>query len=152
VSSAPSGAVEPVPGGAPGRAQHPPAPTTPAPATPAPAPVAPAAGGPWPDPDTAFYTVGQVGELLGVPAATLRRFDAVGVLRPARSSGGQRRYSSRQVQHARRLLQLTEEGLTLSAARRVAELEDTVDDLRQQLHDARGAPDGPPGDEAPVSP
>ena len=93
--------------------------------------------GPWPDPDAAFYTVGQVGDLLGVPAATLRRFDAVGAVRPARSAGGQRRYSSRQVQHARRLLQLTDEGLTLAAASRVADLEDTVDDLRSQLHAAQ---------------
>jgi len=92
---------------------------------------------PWPDPDAAFYTVGQVGDLLGVPAATLRRFDAVGAVRPARSAGGQRRYSSRQVQHARRLVQLTDEGLTLAAASRVAALEDTVDDLRQQLSQAQ---------------
>jgi len=68
----------------------------------------------------------------------------VGAVRPARSAGGQRRYSSRQVQHARRLLQLTDEGLTLGAATRVAELEDTVDDLRQQLHAARGTTPGQP--------
>ena len=29
--------------------------------------------GPWTDPDAAFFTVGQAGDLLGVPAATLRR-------------------------------------------------------------------------------
>ena len=99
-----------------------------------------APAGAWPGPDAAFYTVGQVGDLLGVPAATLRRFDAAGAVSPARSPGGQRRYSSRQVQHARRLLQLTDEGLTLAAASRVADLEDTVDDLRRQLSQA-GGPD-----------
>ena len=93
--------------------------------------------GAWPDPDAAFYTVGQVGDLLGLPAATLRRFDALGAVSPARSAGGQRRYSSRQVQHARRLAQLTDEGLTLAAARRVAALEDTVSELRRQLSDAQ---------------
>ena len=103
----------------------------------------------WPDPDAAFYTVGQVGDLLGVPAATLRRFDAAGAVRPARSAGGQRRYSSRQVQHARRLLQLTDEGLTLAAASRVAALEDTVGDLRSQLDAAQAtAGDGAAGDGA----
>ena len=105
---------------------------------PVPAPGPPA---PWPDPDAAFYTVGQVGDLLGVPAATLRRLDTVEAVRPSRSPGGQRRYSSRQVQHARRLLQLTDEGLTLAAASRVADLEDTVDDLRSQLHAAQVDPD-----------
>jgi len=107
----------------------------------APVPPPPPGPSPWPDPDAAFYTVGQVGDLLGVPAATLRRFDAAGAVRPSRSAGGQRRYSSRQVQHARRLLQLTDEGLTLAAASRVADLEDTVDDLRSQLHAAQGEPD-----------
>lgn len=97
----------------------------------------PPSGPPWPDPDAAFSTVGQVGDLLGVPAATLRRFDAAGAVRPARSAGGQRRCSSRQVQHARRLLQLSDEGLTLAAASRVADLEDTVHDLRRRLSDAQ---------------
>ena len=106
------------------------------------APDGSAAGPKWPDADAAFYTVGQVGDLLGVPAATLRRFDAAGAVRPARSAGGQRRYSSRQVQHARRLLSLTDEGLTLAAASRVADLEDTVDDLRRRLSDTQTADGG----------
>jgi MerR family transcriptional regulator, heat shock protein HspR len=125
VSGAPSRAGGPSPDGAPDGVSPP----APAPAD---------SAGRWSDPDAAFYTVGQVGDLLGVPAATLRRFDAVEAVRPARSAGGQRRYSSRQVQHARRLLQLTDEGLTLAAASRVAELEDTVTELRQQLSDAQG--------------
>jgi MerR family transcriptional regulator, heat shock protein HspR len=88
---------------------------------------------PLADPDAAFYTVGQAGELLGIPAATLRRFDAAGAVSPARSAGGQRRYSQRQLEHAGRLLQLMEEGLTLAAASRIAGLEDLVEDLRRQL-------------------
>jgi len=126
VSGAPSRAAGPGPDGAPDDVPGP---------APGPADRTVTAAS-WPDPDAAFYTVGQVGDLLGVPAATLRRFDAVGAVRPARSAGGQRRYSSRQVQHARRLLQLTDEGLTLAAASRVAELEDTVTELRQQLSEA----------------
>ena len=103
--------------------------------------------GPWSDLDAAFYTVGQVGDLLGVPAATLRRFDSAGAVRPARSTGGQRRYSHRQLEQARRLLQLVDEGLPLAAATRVADLEDTVASLRQQLSEAsatRATDDGRP--------
>ncbi len=90
---------------------------------------------PWTDPDAAFFTVGQAGDLLGVPAATLRRFDAAGAVSPQRSSGGQRRYSSRQLTHARRLVDLVAEGLSLQAATRIAALEDEVAVLRQRLHD-----------------
>lgn len=132
MSGAPSWAGPSGPDGAPDDVRTPTAPDP----TPA-----PEGAQPWPDPDAAFYTVGQVGDLLGVPVATLRRFDAVAGVRPARSAGGQRRYSSRQVQHARRLLQLTDEGLTLAAASRVADLEDTVTELRQQLSDAQDEPD-----------
>ena len=89
---------------------------------------------PWTDPDAAFFTVEQAGDLLGVPAATLRRFDAAGAVSPERSAGGQRRYSSRQLGHARRLVDLVAEGLSLQAATRIAALEDEVAELRQQLH------------------
>ena len=95
----------------------------------------PGPGAPWTDPDAAFFTVGQAGDLLGVPAATLRRFDAAGAVSPARSAGGQRRYSSRQLTHARRLVDLVAEGLSLQAATRITELEDEVADLRRQLDD-----------------
>lgn len=97
----------------------------------------PVPSAPWTDPDAAFFTVGQAGDLLGVPAATLRRFDAAGAVSPERSAGGQRRYSSRQLTHARRLVDLVAEGLTLQAATRIAALEDEVVRLRQQL----GLPD-----------
>lgn len=88
---------------------------------------------PWSDPDAAFFTVGQAGDLLGVPAATLRRFDAAGAVSPERSAGGQRRYSSRQLGHARRLVDLVAEGLSLQAATRIAALEDEVEVLRARL-------------------
>ena len=88
---------------------------------------------PWADPDAAFFTVGQAGDLLGVPAATLRRLDAAGAVSPARSAGGQRRYSSNQLSHARRLVDLVAEGLSLQAATRIAALEDEVEHLRRRI-------------------
>ena len=94
------------------------------------------------DPDAAFFTVGQAGDLLGVPAATLRRFDAAGVVSPERSAGGQRRYSSRQLSHARRLVDLVAEGLSLQAATRIAALEDEVEDLRRRLSETQGPATG----------
>ena len=95
--------------------------------------------GPWTDPDAAFFTVGQAGDVLGVPAATLRRFDAAGAVSPARSPGGQRRYSSNQLTHARRLVDLVAEGLSLQAATRIAALEDEVASLRRLLDDGNRA-------------
>jgi len=98
----------------------------------------PAPLAPWTDPDAAFFTVGQAGDLLGVPAATLRRFDAAGAVSPERSAGGQRRYSSRQLGHARRLVDLVADGLSLQAATRIAALEDEVAELRARLGETSG--------------
>lgn len=52
---------------------------------------------PTDDADAALYTVGQVAMMLHVQVAFLRRLDARGVVVPARSAGGQRRYSRREI-------------------------------------------------------
>src|SRR5215813_12758772 len=64
--------------------------------------------------------------MLEVQQAFLRRLDEFGVVRPSRSSGGQRRYSRTEVTIVRYVAQLADEGLTLAAIRRVLELEDQV--------------------------
>ena len=44
-----------------------------------------------------LYTVGQVAEMLDVQPAFLRRLDVEEVVQPARSDGGQRRYSRAEI-------------------------------------------------------
>lgn len=83
--------------------------------------------------DVPFYTIGQVAELLGVPAAQLRRLDELEVVQPGRSGGNQRRYSRDEIDRLREVLELTEEGVTLAGVRKVLELRDRVSDLEQQL-------------------
>jgi MerR family transcriptional regulator/heat shock protein HspR len=68
----------------------------------------------WP-----VYTVGQVAQLLGV--------------QPARSQGGQRRYSRTEIDRIQQVTSLASEGFTLPAIRRVLELQSEVTELRRQL-------------------
>jgi MerR family transcriptional regulator/heat shock protein HspR len=82
----------------------------------------------WP-----LYTVGQVAQILGVQPAFLRRLDTEQVVRPARSPGGQRRYSRTEISRIEQVVSLAGEGFTLPAIRRVLELQAEVDDLRRQL-------------------
>jgi len=49
------------------------------------------------DEHTPLYTVGQVADMLGVQPAFLRRLDLEEVVRPARSDGGQRRYTRAEI-------------------------------------------------------
>jgi DNA-binding transcriptional MerR regulator len=89
------------------------------------------------DQDAALYTVGQVATMLHVPHAYLRRLDECAVVSPARSPGGQRRYSRRQISQVWRITTLTAGGLTLAGARRVAALEDRIGELEAERDAAR---------------
>jgi len=94
---------------------------------------------PLDDPGAALYTMGQVTDLLGVQAAFLRRLDAEEVVRPARSEGGQRRYSRDEISQIERVVVLAGEGLTLAGIRRLLVLEGEVADLTAQLADEKAA-------------
>lgn len=91
-----------------------------------------------------LYTVGQVAEILGVQPAFVRRLDTEAVVRPARSSGGQRRYSRDEINRISVVSALAGEGMTLTGIKRilvleaeVAALQATVRRLRSQLGDTR---------------
>ena len=84
-----------------------------------------------------LYTVGQVADMLDVQPAFLRRIDLEDVVSPARSDGGQRRYSRADIHLVQRVSAMAGEGMTLAGIRRILELEAEVADLQRQLADAR---------------
>lgn len=80
-----------------------------------------------------LYTIGQVSDLLGMPAATLRRLEDERFVAPSRSHGGQRRYSRDEVDRINEIRELTDEGVTLPGVRKVLELRRRIDELEEQL-------------------
>jgi DNA-binding transcriptional MerR regulator len=83
------------------------------------------------------FAVGQVAEMLDVQPAFVRRLDSERVVQPARSAGGQRRYSRADIDQVRRVAAMADEGMTLVGIRRIFELEVELDEVRAQLADAR---------------
>jgi MerR family transcriptional regulator, heat shock protein HspR len=83
-----------------------------------------------------LYSVGQVATMLQVRQAFLRRLDEYEVVQPSRSAGGQRRYSRVEITQVQYVVQLVDEGMTLSAIRRVLELEHRVRELEARHHAA----------------
>ncbi len=83
--------------------------------------------------DAPVLTMGQVSDLLGVQQAFLRRLDAHDVVSPARSAGGQRRYSGDDVDRLRTVVALVDDGLTLPGVARVLALQAEVDALRAEV-------------------
>ncbi len=101
-----------------------------------PAPPAPAGADPLDrldDPDRPTYTIGQAAELLGVQVAFLRSLDSSGVVEPARSAGGHRRWSRAQLRVAARVRVLLDDGHPLGSAEVIIGLQDDVAALQNRL-------------------
>ena len=81
-------------------------------------------------PTDAVYVISVAAELAGVHPQTLRIYERKGLLDPARTGGGSRRYSDADIALLRRIQELTNEGLNLAGVQRVLELEAEVHALR----------------------
>ena len=85
----------------------------------------------------AVYVISVAAELAGLHPQTLRIYERKGLVDPARTGGGSRRYSDEDIAQLRRIQDLTNEGLNLAGVQKVLELEAEVADLRRQLAEAR---------------
>jgi MerR family transcriptional regulator/heat shock protein HspR len=91
---------------------------------------------PTPDPrehTRAVYVISVAAELAGVHPQTLRIYERKGLVDPARTIGGSRRYSEADIELLRRIQELTNEGLNLAGVQRVLALETEVARLRAEL-------------------
>jgi MerR family transcriptional regulator, heat shock protein HspR len=85
----------------------------------------------------ALFVISVAAELAGVHPQTLRIYERKGLVDPARTGGGSRRYSEEDIERLRRIQDLTNEGLNLAGVKRVIELEDEVERLRAALEQTR---------------
>jgi MerR family transcriptional regulator/heat shock protein HspR len=84
----------------------------------------------------AVYVISVAAELAGMHPQTLRIYERKGLLEPARTAGGNRRYSDADIERLRRISDLAAAGMNLAGIRRVMELEDEVAGLRRELDEA----------------
>jgi MerR family transcriptional regulator/heat shock protein HspR len=87
----------------------------------------------------AVYVISVAAELAGVHPQTLRIYERKGLVDPARTAGGSRRYSDSDIAVLRRIQELTNEGLNLAGVERVLALEAENAILRAELAEARQA-------------
>jgi MerR family transcriptional regulator/heat shock protein HspR len=85
----------------------------------------------------AVYVISVAAELAGVHPQTLRIYERKGLLEPARTAGGNRRYSDEDLDRLRRIAELTEAGMNLAGVRRVLELEAEVARLHAEVRRLR---------------
>ena len=70
-----------------------------------------------------MYVISVAAELAGMHPQTLRIYERRGLVNPARTDGGNRRYSDADIAVLRRISELASEGMNLEGIRRVMYLE-----------------------------
>lgn len=87
------------------------------------------------DEDAPILAIAVAAELAGMHPQTLRQYDRLGLVIPARTQGGSRRYSLRHVAQLREVAALSADGMSLPAIARIIELENQVRRLRREVAD-----------------
>jgi MerR family transcriptional regulator, heat shock protein HspR len=85
----------------------------------------------------AVYVISVAAELAGMHPQTLRIYERRGLVSPARTQGGNRRYSDADIETLRRIAELASSGMNLEGIRKVMELEAENERLRRQLAEAQ---------------
>jgi MerR family transcriptional regulator/heat shock protein HspR len=84
----------------------------------------------------AVYVISVAAELAGMHPQTLRIYERRGLVLPARTQGGNRRYSDDDIEILRRIAELADQGLNLEGIKRVMALEAENARLRAELEQA----------------
>ena len=87
------------------------------------------------DPSRGVYGISVAAELLGMGSQNLRAYERHGLVEPARTEGGTRRYSSDDLDRLRRIGELLDAGLNLAGVALVLELETDNARLHAALND-----------------
>jgi MerR family transcriptional regulator/heat shock protein HspR len=87
----------------------------------------------WADLDRGLFSISVAAELAGLHPQTLRIYEREGLLDPARSAGGTRQYSRRDIDRLEQICALTADGLNLAGIRRVLQLQEETRQLQAEL-------------------
>jgi MerR family transcriptional regulator, heat shock protein HspR len=94
---------------------------------------------PWADPGRGLFSISVAAELTGLHPHTLRLYDQEGLLSPARSPGGARRYSPDDIDRLHQIMVLTTDGVNLAGVRRILELQEQARRLQAELQQLKTA-------------
>jgi MerR family transcriptional regulator/heat shock protein HspR len=85
----------------------------------------------------AVYVISVAAELAGMHPQTLRIYERRGLVMPARTTGGNRRYSDADIARLRRIAELASTGMNLEGIRHVMSLEEEAARLREEVIELR---------------
>ena len=79
------------------------------------------------------HSIATAAQSVGVSVQTVRLYELRGLITPARTSGGTRRYRADDLARLRQISELIERGMNLAGIGIILELEAENDGLREQL-------------------
>lgn len=90
--------------------------------------------------DEPVFAISVVARLVGLHAQTLRMYERMGLVEPARSAGNVRRYSQADVERLRQVVRMVEDlGVNLAGAQVALGLLRQIEELRAELDKTRAA-------------
>jgi MerR family transcriptional regulator/heat shock protein HspR len=87
----------------------------------------------WPEASHGVFAISVAAELAGVHPQTLRIYEREGLVQPARSEGGTRRYSGEDVERLRLIAALTGGGVNIAGVKKVLALQQELATLRATI-------------------
>ncbi|MDR2869237.1 MAG: MerR family transcriptional regulator [Deferribacteraceae bacterium] len=82
------------------------------------------------------YMISVVSEMLDLHPQTIRQYERMGLLKPARTDGNKRRYSDDDVERLRYVLKLTREmGINIAGVEMIIGMQEHILRLEQQLEE-----------------
>jgi MerR family transcriptional regulator, heat shock protein HspR len=88
---------------------------------------------PWAEPGRGLFSISVAAELTGLHPQTLRLYEQEGLVLPARSSGGTRRYSTDDIERLHQIMALTSDGVNLAGVRRILGLQEQTRLLQAEI-------------------
>jgi len=91
-------------------------------------------------PDHPCYVISVVSEILELHPQTLRYYERIGLVVPARSAGNVRLYSQRDIERLQRISRLTSElGVNLAGAEVILRLTEIIEQLQTEMDEVRAS-------------
>ncbi len=85
-------------------------------------------------PDEPCYVISVASRMVNLHPQTLRYYERIGLIVPARSSGNVRLYSPNDIERLRKICRLTDElGVNLAGVEVIMRLTDTIEKLQSEL-------------------
>ena len=89
--------------------------------------------------DEPVFSISIVSRMVGIHQQTIRSYERIGLIKPARSAGNTRVFSQRDVERLQRVLSLMNDlGVNLAGVEVVLRMSSQIEELQRELRETRG--------------